>query len=332
MATDFTVCVGTVGTGIWTSGDGGKSWSRPKGIWNETQVFALTVDPQDSRVIFAGANDGIYRSDDRGQSFEHIESPMDSYAVWSVAVDPTNTRTVFAGCRPGAVFRSKDGGQRWEKLSAEFAKECANVRFPRVLAMAVDPTNPQIVWAGAEVDGVRRSLDGGETWTTIGAAMTPGTIGRELNDPDIHGMAVSAAAPTTVLTSTPGEIFASTNAGESWQPLGVRKQFPMRYCRGIALKADDPHVVFVGNGDAAAGQSGCVQRSKDRGQTWETLPLPIEPNTPIWTFAMHAADPDLVLCCSHYGQVFLSTNGGDSWSKSHREFSEIRALAWVPNN
>ena len=63
---------------------------------------------------------------------------------------------------------------------------------------------------------MRRSLDGGETWTTIGAAMTPGSTGRELSDPDIHGMVVSAASPTTVLTSTPGEIFASTDAGESW--------------------------------------------------------------------------------------------------------------------
>jgi photosystem II stability/assembly factor-like uncharacterized protein len=323
MATEFTVCVGTVGTGIWRSGDGGQAWSRPQGIWNETQVFALTSDPTDPNVIFAGANDGIYRSDDRGRSFEHIDSPMDTYAVWSIAVDPTDNRTVFAGCRPGAIFRSTDSGAHWQQLSAAFAKECANVRFPRVLTMAVDPTNPQIVWG---------SLDGGETWTTIGAAMTPGTVGRELNDPDIHGMVVSATSPTTVLTSTPAEIFASTDAGESWQPLGVRQQFPMRYCRGIALKADDPQVVFVGNGDAAAGQTGTVQRSKDRGQSWETLPLPIEPNTPIWAFAMHAADPNLVLCCSHYGQVFLSTDAGDSWRKIRREFSEIRALAWVPNN
>ena len=47
---------------------------------------------------------------------------------------------------------------------------------------------------------------------------------------------------------------------------------------------------------------------------------------------MHAADPNQVFCCSHYGQVFLSPDGGDSWSKIRREFSEIRALTWVPNN
>ena len=161
--------------------------------------------------------------------------------------------------------------------------------------------------------------------------MTPGKIGRQLNDPDIHGIVVSGAAPTTVFVSTPREVFASTDRGESWQPLGVQNAFPLSYCRGIATKADDPTVLFVGNGDSAVGETGTVQRSKDRGRTWETLPLPIVPNTPIWTFAVHAADPDLVLTCSHYGQVFISNDAGDSWQKVRREFSEIRALAWVPN-
>ena len=330
MATHYRTLVGTVGTGIWYSNDAGESWDRCQGMWNETLVFALTPHPQDPKVVFAGAHDGIYRSADGGITFDAIDSPLSGKAIWSVAFDPVEPDTIFAGARPGAIFRSHDGGHKWEQLNAHFADECPNVRFPRVLSMAVDPTNHQIVWAGVEVDGVRRSLDGGETWETTGAAVTPGTIGRQLNNPDIHGIVVSSASPTTVFVSTPREVFTSTDAGENWQPLGVQDHFPMPYCRSLALKADDPNILFVANGDAARGEAGTMQRSKDRGQSWETLPLPVVPNTPMWTFATHVAEPDLMVTCSHYGQVLISEDAGDSWRKVRREFSEIRALAWVP--
>jgi photosystem II stability/assembly factor-like uncharacterized protein len=135
----------------------------------------------------------------------------------------------------------------------------------------------------------------------------------------------------TVLTSTPREIFASTDGGESWRGLGVGRYFRLPYCRSLALKADDPGVVFVATGDGALGSTGAIQRSSDGGQSWQMLPLPVEPNSPIWTFATHHVDPKRILACSHYGEVFASRDTGDSWTKLHREFSEIRALAWTPN-
>ena len=88
---------------------------------------------------------------------------------------------------------------------------------------------------------------------------------------------------------------------------------------------------FLGLGDTDSGVAGTVARSSDRGKTWEPLPLPIEPNTPIWNLAVHPSDPETVVCSSHYGQVFVSEDAGDSWCKVPREFSEIRALAWMPN-
>ena len=66
MTQSYRTMVGTVGTGIWISDDGGERWTRCRGMWNETQVFALASHPQDPKVVFAGAHDGIYRSDDGG--------------------------------------------------------------------------------------------------------------------------------------------------------------------------------------------------------------------------------------------------------------------------
>jgi len=112
-----------------------------------------------------------------------------------------------------------------------------------VTALVVDPEEHRTIWAGIEVDGVRRSLDGGDTWTTMAGGLT---------DPDIHGLALSAGPPKTVLATTPREVFASTTAGESWQRLEVMQQFPYAYTRAIAVKADNPRVIFVGHGTTAS--------------------------------------------------------------------------------
>jgi photosystem II stability/assembly factor-like uncharacterized protein len=324
VSADFTLCVGTVGSGAWTSPDGGESWQRVRsGLWGESRVYGMAAHPSEPRTLFAGADDGIYRSRDGGRSFERLDSPMNKMDVWKIAFDPSDPDTMFAGTRPAALFRSTDGARHWDKLRVEMVEECPNVGVPRVTALTVDPADRKIIWAGVEVDGVRRSLDGGETWTRIGGG---------LNDPDIHDVAVQASGNAkTVLTSTPREIFASTDKGESWQGLGVGKQFGLPYCRSLALKADDPNTVFVATGDGAAGSTGAIQRSKDGGQSWELLPLPVEPNSPIWAFATNPADAGLILACSHYGELYASQNAGDSWGKLPREFTEIRALTWAPN-
>ena len=178
---------------------------------------------------------------------------------------------------------------------------------PRVTALTVDPSDHRVVWAGIEVDGVRRSTDGGESWSRI-------TNG--IYDLDIHDIAVTVNGGTTVLTSTPGEIFASSDRGESWQGLGVRDQFSLRYCRGLAQKADDPETLFAATGNGAAGSTGAIQRSRDGGRSWQPQTLPVEPNSPIWAFATHPADPGLIVACSHYGELYLTRDAGDSWQKA----------------
>ena len=94
---------------------------------------------------------------------------------------------------------------------------------------------------------------------------------------------------------------------------------------------DDPNVIFAAVGDTAIGSTGAIQRSTDAGKTWETRPLPVEPNSNIWSLATHPADPNYVLAASLLGEIYTSSDAGDSWQKLKREFSEVGAMAWVPN-
>ena len=171
MAASYTALVGTIGTGIWTSDDGGESWGRSKGIWNESLVYALTPHPIDPSLVFAGANDGLYRSADRGSTFERVGSSVIDRAVWSVAFDPSAPDTIFAGGRPGAVYRSQDGGQTWSVLSAEFAEECPNVRWPLVLSISVDPADGRNSRLRPSGPAPPRALPS-PRWTAAGVALT----------------------------------------------------------------------------------------------------------------------------------------------------------------
>ena len=323
MGKDYSICVGAVGFGggVWHSPDGGDNWNRIRDPFPlGSQVRGMAVYPDNPNRILAGSEHGIYRTDDCGATWEKMWSPMEGMPIWSIAIDPQNTDNIFVGIKPAALFRSQDGGQSWAKLSVQMAQEC-HIGPPMVTMLMVDPQDSRTVWAGVEVDGVYRSLDGGDTWTHVEGGVHP----------DIHGMALTPGAANKVLASTPREIYATTDMGESWQSVVTTDKFVLPYSRGIAFKPGDPNVLFAAVGDTAIGSIGAVQRSTDAGETWETRPLPVEPNSNIWNIVTHPADPDFVLASSLLGEVYRSTDAGDSWDKLKREFSEIGAMVWVPN-
>jgi photosystem II stability/assembly factor-like uncharacterized protein len=293
----------------------------------EIQIRALAVSPHNPQHVFAGSEVGIYRSEDKGATWHLLESPMDGMQIWSIAVHPADPDIIFAGTKPPGVFRSRDGGKRWEKLSIDIAKQCL-AGAPKVTNILFDPRDQRAVWVGVEIDGVFCSRDGGDTWTHLPA------LGSDPINQDIHGLAIGLSRPTKLFATTPDGIWTSTNEGESWTLHGFPRFYErdrISYCRGVALKAANPDVIFVGNGDFIPGKTGAIQRSTDGGKTWAAAPLPVEPNSTIYWFATHPADPDVIVANSLNGYVYTSTDGGDSWRKVKQEFGEIRALAWVPN-
>ena len=67
MSVDYTICVGTVGSGIWRSPDGGNAWTRITPTrFPEATARALAVNPRDPHIVYAGTDTGVYRSEDGG--------------------------------------------------------------------------------------------------------------------------------------------------------------------------------------------------------------------------------------------------------------------------
>jgi photosystem II stability/assembly factor-like uncharacterized protein len=322
MSADYSICLGTAGWGVWHSPDAGHSWTRHRAPFPlNSRTQALVAHPSEPHTVFAGGDTGLFVSHDGGARWQRVGADGLLPTIWSLAVDPVDPRILFAGTRPAAIYRSRDGGERWEKLSVDIARECS-IGDPFVTGIVVDPDDHRRVWAGVEIDGVYRSLDGGDTWSQVETG---------LYDPDIHAVAIAATQPKRLYASTAREMFVSDDLGDSWQPLGIREKWPLPYARGLMVKADDPGVLFAGCGETTTGERGHVLRSGDKGESWEILPLPGEPNATIWGLATHPADADRILAFSLFGEVYVSDDGGAFWRKIAREFGEIRTAVWVPN-
>ena len=98
----------------------------------------------------------------------------------------------------------------------------------------------------------------------------------------------------------------------------------------MIVKADDPNTMFVGNGDFIPGVTGAVQVTRDGGQSWEKANLPVEPNSVVYWLANNPEMPNVVAAASLFGYLYVSEDGGDTWSKLKKEFGEIRSLGRNP--
>jgi photosystem II stability/assembly factor-like uncharacterized protein len=322
VATNYSVCLGTAGWGVWHSPDAGTSWTRHRAPFPlNSRIQALVAHPREARTVLAGGDTGLFVSRDGGARWERRGAETALPTIWSLAIDPVEPDIVFAGTRPAGVYRSCDAGRHWEKLTVDIARECL-IGTPFVTSLVVDPDDHRTVWAGVEIDGVFRSRDGGDTWEHLE---------RGLYDPDIHAVAVARTQPKRVYASTAREIFVSDDLGDTWRALGIREKWPLPYARGMAVKEDDPGVLFAGCGETTTGETGFVLRSKTFGESWEMLKLPAQPNGTVWGLATHPADADRIVAFSLFGEVYISEDAGASWRKIGREFGEIRTAAWLPN-
>jgi photosystem II stability/assembly factor-like uncharacterized protein len=162
---------------------------------------------------------------------------------------------VFVGTIGEGLFRSTDGGETFTRASEGMFVECD------VRTVAVHPHDPRTLYIGTE-DGLFRSTDGGDFWLAV-----PGLLeGRQ-----IWSILLAPQAPERLLVGTrPGQVFGSTDGGQSWGELGVGIQPDcprIKHSRVTSLAADPANAeVFW-----AGVEIDAVHRSQDGGRSWTCL-------------------------------------------------------------
>ncbi len=316
------VFVGTAGMSVWFSEDGGETWERPyseSGLYLESRVWALSTHPGEPDTLLAGTDRGLFSCALASRTWTHIPSPMDGMNIWALARERERPEVILAGTQPAALFRSDDGGGSWRRLPVEMASGCIFVQEPRVTGILVDPGDGRRIWAGVEIDGVHASEDGGARWERRNEG---------LRSEDIHGLALVEQPERALQATTNKGLHRSTDEGRTWtfQPLDS----PWQYTRFVTPSPRGDGTLFLGNGNGPPGDRGRLLVSRDGGLTWSERPLPATPNSTPWCLATNEADPDLLFLATNLGQLFRSTDGGETWTKLARELGEVRAIAWVP--
>jgi photosystem II stability/assembly factor-like uncharacterized protein len=324
MDQEVHVYAGTAGHSAWFSEDEGVTWVHPNshsGMYLEARVWTFSGHLARSDRIYAGTDMGVFRWDEAPARWTHLPSPMQD--VWAVAQDPRDPDVLIAGTRPAGFYRSMDAGQTWEKMHAPQMSQFSEINMgpTRVTQIAFDPMAPDTVWASVEIGGIFRSTDRGLTWVLKD---------RGLVSNDVHGIAVihKPDGTSTLLATTNKGLHHSEDRGENWHFQELAS--PWQYTRAVVPRADDPAVVFLCNGNGPPGNDGRLLRSRDYGRSFEDVRLPGGLNSTPWCVATHPANPLRVFVCTNLGQLFRSTDGGETWLRLPHEFGELRALHWRP--
>jgi photosystem II stability/assembly factor-like uncharacterized protein len=277
----------------------------------------LAADPNDPTIIYAGTQGhGVYRSADRGRRWSALG--LSGRVVKSLAISPHDPGVIYAGVKPAAVYKSVDGGRNWPELKG-FRRvpnrwwwfSPAEPPFRAyVNALAVSPTEPDVVLAGIEFGALVRSEDGGRTWS----GHLPGAMR------DCHVLKYHARDGQWVYEAGgPGSGAAvSRDGGRTWrQPgAGLAKNY------GVTCIADSvrPEVWYValapGPRKAYGREVEAYLYRSSAGADWQ--PIGWEPHPmgqmPRSLVALPDAPGHLVVGTT-YGDVWHTADYGDTWQR-----------------
>jgi hypothetical protein len=187
--------VGISAAGVFRSDDGGETWVGKNDGVSKGEAFcvhSIAHDPEEAHVIYRQDHRGMYRTRDGGESWKAIENGLplaqlsdghrcafgfpialdpSSHSVYAVPLEGDNFRYPHGGRL--RVYRTRDGGERWEPLSKGLPEQS----YTSVLrgALALDGLDPCGVYFGTTAGTLFASWDGGDSWTQL-----PGTVPKVL--------------------------------------------------------------------------------------------------------------------------------------------------------
>ncbi len=287
-------------------------------------ITGIQIHPTTPNVVYIRTDiSGWFRWDETSKSWTPLTdfitaSDSNDYGGEGLALDPNNPDWVYIAngnyaasySPPGKIYRSKDRGATWEKISPNWNVKIGGGEFRRWAGerLAVSPSDPNVILFGSRHDGLWRTADGGKTWQQQTFADLDQEYGVQsiLFDPQIAGRVYATmfglgvyqsdnhGSSWTLLQDSPnnGLRFALSSTGTLWvtRADGVSKfentawvavtppGHPRNAYSAIAINPFDHKDVVVAPTELYG--TAPTYRTKDNGQTWQTINWQFKNNSP----------------------------------------------------
>jgi len=244
-------------------------------------VTAIACAPDHTDRMVAGTQPGgLFRTENAGATWQRLDVPIQPYALsgyylgdspfpegdpaaygrkhWTrvtqIVFDPKDSRVVWAGVEIDGAWRSTDGGQSWERRSAD-------MKTQDIHGFAVVHNGARVLYATTNA-GMHESRDNGESWTMRPIASDWQYTRSIAERPDGSGVMFMTNGDGP--PGTAGRLFRSRDFGQSWEDAGLPGTVESS-AYFLAVNPADPMLIF------AAATLGQLYRSTDGGESWTAL-------------------------------------------------------------
>jgi photosystem II stability/assembly factor-like uncharacterized protein len=286
-------------TGVFKSTDRGATWKEyPLGSSRYGDFGEIAVSRSDPNLVYACGSYSyssrktcmsVFKSTDGGESWtvKPLSSSSDAGYSYCLAVDPTNDGVIYVGGSDiddsrstTRLFKSVNRGESWTLITGPIQGDLE--------AIAIDAANPSRIFAGSAW-GVFRSVDGGQTWSSVSAGVYA------------TALVIDPSNPNTVFAGYTGTCYRTTDGGDNWSAyrMGLRGD-----CTGL----------YVTSTDLLYGSSTGVYRSSDGGISWlESRTGLVASQVP--TLAVASDEPNVLYTAVQADGYFKSDTFGLTWER-----------------
>lgn len=274
------------------------------------------------RPVASAINDSTFR----GLTFRNIGPANMSGRMTDVEGVAGDPALVYVGSASGGVWRTTNAGNTWTPI---FDKQPVQ----SIGDMAVDPTNPDVIYVGTGEsnvrnsvsfgDGVYKSTDGGKTWKHLGLADTRHISRIVINPLDPRKVYVAAIGHAFGPNAERG-VFMTEDAGETWKK--VLYVDDVHGAADLDIDPKNPNLLYAGMWyfdrkqwtHRSGSENGGVYRSTDGGRTWTKATKGLPKLMGRIGIKVAPSSPNVVYIVAETreGYVFKSMDHGESWVKT----------------